>query len=372
MFWADGDDKPLTRYQMLDLSEFLADGKPEDKRNLIIGSQEIVRTNYDDKQEFVNEALRAINADPGNPLGVDISNDGNTVKGINVLRGMTEEIAATGVDNDADPYCGLFGLYEEGVGMPRAGFKYGTVAQDASDSLASVATSSISETIVLLGIDWRHWKGDIEEVLRGSLDYISKNGGVIVPIEILAFDAHQRGRSVELSWTTASEQNSSRFEVQRAESHGKAVGAFYAIDELPAAGESGYERHYGPITDYDVEYGNTYVYRLKMIDNDGSFDFSEEKTVTITGAEGEAWIESISPNPATSNTKLVYGLSAQMNVTVEIYDLAGRKVAAPFNGTANSGVNHLPLGIADLPNGVYTILLSAGDVRVSAQFTVAR
>ncbi|MFP4529481.1 MAG: T9SS type A sorting domain-containing protein, partial [Candidatus Kapaibacterium sp.] len=368
LLWADGDDEMLTRSEMLDITSFMKSGNPEGKKNMIIGSQEMVRENYIKYPEFVNEVLRASYAAPGNPLGEGVSNDGSQVRGINVLRNLVEDIAATGVDGDPEPLCGLMGVYEEGAGMPRVAVEYLSTSNNATDSTAGVATSSITETLVLFGVDWRHWAGSSEEIIRGSFDFVEKNGGIIIPVELMSFDARQRGRSVEIDWTTASEQNSSKFEVQRAEGN----DLFTTVGQLPAAGQSGYQRHYGPVVDNDVQYGHTYVYRLKMIDKDGSFDLSDEKTVTVTGAEGEAWIDGVMPNPATVNTRLVYGLSSEMNVNVDLYDMAGRKVANVFKGMASSGINELPLETADLPNGVYTVLLTAGEIQVSAQFTVAR
>ncbi len=77
---------------------------------------------------------------------------------------------------------------------------------------------------------------------------------------------------------TSSEINSSRFEVERRMETGD---IYNKIESVEAQGTSTTEQTYGPYFDYGVRYGNSYVYRLKMIDKDGSSEYSQEKVVTI-------------------------------------------------------------------------------------------
>jgi hypothetical protein len=80
----------LTRYQRQDIQKFLDEGSTLEKRNFVVGSQELVREMTDPgnglyyDEEFANSVLRATNVDPGNPLGLGVDNDGNSVIGITV------------------------------------------------------------------------------------------------------------------------------------------------------------------------------------------------------------------------------------------------------------------------------------------------
>jgi hypothetical protein len=234
-----------------------------------------------------------------------------------------------------------------------------------------VATVSLTNNTILLGTDWRHI-GNSGGLVRGVFDFIIKNGGSIVPIELADFNAKQRGKSVELNWVTISENNSSHFEIERAEVNEAGTSQFAKIDEREARGNSGYEINYGPVVDADVAWGNTYAYRLRMVDRDGQFEYSDVKTVTLTGAEGNVWMEDIKPNPASAEASLEIGLSDAMNVTVELIDVSGKKVATVVNKHMTAGSREITVDLKDMSSGAYTLVLTAGDVILTQQVNVVR
>jgi hypothetical protein len=371
LFWSDGDDEPITRYQRNDLNKYLDAGVDYDKKNLIIASQEMVRENDDIFPDFVAEKLRAEYVNPGNPLGAGVSNDGNKIVGVGIERNMTHNIMRTQAEGDAEPLSALMSVIEEGVGTAQVAFKYAKYDTLYADSTMGVASTNLINNVVLLGTDWRHF-GNNGGLIRGVFDYIVKNGGSIVPIELAEFNAKQRGKAVELSWTTISENNSSHFEIERAEIDEAGRSAFTKIDQMEAQGNSGYEINYGPIVDADVAWGNKYAYRLKMVDRDGQFEYSEEKVVTLTGAEGSVWMEDVRPNPASAEATFEIGLSEAMNVTVELFDVSGQKVATVVDEHMAAGSREITLNLRNHSSGAYTLVLTAGDVILTKQVSVVR
>ena len=380
MFWTDGgDDATLSRYQKLDLISFLEDNPTPEKRNLIIGSQDMVREldnqangiNYD--PEFAAEVLRAVNYDPSNPLGNGVSNDGNQVVGVAVGLGLTETISATAYDwngnSDVDPYCGLMEVQPEGQGLADVAYEY--VNHDAAPDNATlgVALTGLDRNVIMLGVDWRHWAA-IDRVLRSVLDFVERNGGTIVAVELADFDAKASGRRVDLTWETSSELNSSMFEVEKADVTEAGISSFAKIAELSAAGTSSSPISYGPVQDYEVAYGSSYAYRLKMIDLDGKFDYSDVKVVTIGESEGIS-LGHAQPNPASDVAKFNLDVNGDQNLTIELYDAAGKLIQQIESGSF-SGSEVVEINVRDLASGTYTVLLRSGSTMITRQLHVVR
>jgi len=377
MFWSDGDDSPLTRLQKLNITNFVNDGNVSGKKNLIIMSQEMVRenTNVDDADEvFVRDILRAEYRFPGNPLGNGQNYSGKTITGVNLARDIQFDILATGVAGDANPMPGLMNIVETGEGLSKMAIRYDYAQNNEwpdAARIGGVGTNTLSSNVLYVAIDWRHF-GDIETLLRGSFDFAEGNGGIVVPVELMNFNATAVGKRVELNWRTASEQGSSRFEVERADVNPNGTSNFVKIDEVAAAGNSSIISNYGPIVDNNVNYGNTYSYRLKMVDADGTFDYSDEKTVTLGGIDGKAWLGTVKPNPVNANSVLEYGLGEGMNIEINLYDANGKAVNNLANGYHNMGTYTISLDASNLSSGTYTIVMNVGDTIITQTITLVK
>jgi hypothetical protein len=371
IWWADGDDKPLTRYQRFDLYDFLDEGNTIEKRNLIISSQDIVRehsmNNAFNDEYFTADILRSAYVAPGNPLGAGGDNDGNSVIGVALHRNVEEMIAATGYTGDANPECGLVAVSSTGEGLARATAYYTDHSGAPSDSLSGVAATTLTRNVITMGVDWRHWANN-EDIIRTSVDFIEKNGGTIIPVELTDFDARAIGRRVELNWRTASEYNSDKFEIERTVKTEAGYGIFRKIAEEKAAGRSATPTTYGPVVDNNVEMGTTYVYRLKMIDLTGEYEYSQAREVKI-GENSGAWLGEAMPNPVTNTSELNY--SANGNVRIELFDMSGKLVEVLFDGSVN-GTNTLTIDASQLTSGRYNVVLRSAGVTLTRNINVIK
>ncbi len=367
LFWTDGDDKPFTRLQTLDVENFLMHGDNWQKKNLVAFSQEAARSNPGSK--FVNDYLRASNVAPGNPMGAGVSNDGNSVIGYRVQRDLEEFIRATGYTNDAEPYCGLVSVIEEGEGLAGVAYNYVNTDASVSETTMGVATSTLTTNQIALMVDTRHF-ADMESVLRGVIDYIENNGGYVIPVELLSFDAERVSNHVELNWVTASEYNTARFEVERAVEGEAGLSEFVRIDEVSAAGKSSSELSYGPVVDNKVEFGSTYAYRLKMVDLNGEWEYSGERYVTMTADGGYISLSEAMPNPAVNETKFEYTTSGDMAVTFEVYDMSGSLVGSYSQNGGSKNI--FTLDVMDMSSGTYTVVMRAGDASIIRSVNVVR
>ncbi len=123
-------------------------------------------------------------------------------------------------------------------------------------------------------------------------------------------------------------------------------------------------------TDNDVLMGETYDYWLEAVATSGA------KT-TFGPARGTVFARAVVlgqnyPNPAAAATTVPFGLNAGANVTLAVYDLAGRKVATFMDGYAGPGVHKVAANVSALPAGVYIYRLAAGDEAATRRMVVAR
>ena len=149
-----------------------------------------------------------------------------------------------------------------------------------------------------------------------------------LPVELTAFTATAApdATAVHLAWTTASEKNSARFDIERS-TDGE---TFKRIGMAAAAGTSSTPRTYAR-TDSQLPAERKLYYRLHQVDLDGMTTYSPVRTVALSNLPSGL---ALFPNPARSATTLT-GAAAGAPVTV--FDAVGRAVAtaaADANGTA--------------------------------------
>lgn len=109
-----------------------------------------------------------------------------------------------------------------------------------------------------------------------ALDNIVFSSTSLLPVQLTQFTATNEGLKNSLAWTTASEVNNKGFEIERSQNSAD----FYAIGNIKAQGKAA---NY-TFTDFTPLTGTNY-YRLKAVDNDGSFQYS--KTVAVETSKGK-------------------------------------------------------------------------------------
>ncbi|MBK7629278.1 MAG: DUF4397 domain-containing protein [Ignavibacteriales bacterium] len=173
---------------------------------------------------------------------------------------------------------------------------------------------------------------------------ISLNQGV-VPVELSAFTANVKGSDVSLSWSTATETNNNGFEIQR-----KSGESFVSIGFVRGKGTTTEIQNYS-FTDSKLPVGS-YSYRLKQVDFDGSFEYSNILNVDLTAPSVFA-LEQNYPNPFNPSTIISYSIPQNSFVTIKVYDILGNEVSTLVNQTQSAGKYDLRFDASSLSNGVY-------------------
>ncbi|MGD8781282.1 MAG: T9SS type A sorting domain-containing protein [Ignavibacteria bacterium] len=186
-----------------------------------------------------------------------------------------------------------------------------------------------------------------------------------LPVELISFTASVYGENVILNWRTGTEVNNYGFEIQRTSIHpppyqGDAVGGrgWETIGFINGSGNSNSPKSYS-YTDIPTG-GTTFKYRLKQIDFDGAYEYSDEVEVTLD-AITEYSLEQNYPNPFNPTTTITYQIPETGNVTLKIYDVLGREVTTLVNESQASGVYTVEFNASQLADGVYIYKLQAGD-----------
>jgi hypothetical protein len=161
----------------------------------------------------------------------------------------------------------------------------------------------------------------------------------VLPVELQSFVASMNslnGRDVELKWQSATEINVNHYEVERSVVSGNSPARNWVfIDKKQASGNSNSPQAYS-IYDRKLNIGQ-YAYRLKMVDNDGTFEYSKlEATAQVFGPKSFEMSQNY-PNPFNPSTKIDYQVPADSRVTIELYSISGQRVATLVNEDKSAG-----------------------------------
>lgn len=78
------------------------------------------------------------------------------------------------------------------------------------------------------------------------------------------------------------------------------------------------------------------------------------------------------PNPASNNTVIKYELNENANVTLRVFDIAGKEVMHINEGAKSAGIYSIELNTASLQNGLYFYTFEAGNEKVTRKMTIAK
>jgi hypothetical protein len=109
-----------------------------------------------------------------------------------------------------------------------------------------------------------------------------------------------------------------------------------------------------------VTSGN-YTYRLKQVDFDGTFEYSNEVEVDFKVLTVYSLAQNY-PNPFNPMTKIEFSLVSDSKVTLNIFDVLGQQVTSLINGNLNAGNHNINFGASGLNSGVYFYTIEANGI----------
>jgi len=191
-----------------------------------------------------------------------------------------------------------------------------------------------------------------------AFDDASFNESLPLPVELTSFSAKVSEGEVTLKWQTATEVQNHGFNVERKTNKDR-KRTWEKIGFVNGYGNSNSRKSYSFI-DKDIAESGIYYYRLKQIDTDGNFTYSNELCVTI-GKPMTFVIEQNYPNPFNPVTTIKYRIPELSFVTLKVYDVLGKDIATLVNGEKPAGTYDITWNAENFPSGVYFYRLQAGE-----------
>ncbi|MEM9930073.1 MAG: T9SS type A sorting domain-containing protein, partial [Bacteroidota bacterium] len=192
----------------------------------------------------------------------------------------------------------------------------------------------------------------------GDGDDVVLTATAILPLDLLSFTGEAREKSNFLTWTTANEEDFSHFEVERS-ADVIVPWSVLAQPDLKASGEHEY---------IDESPLSAAYYRLKMVDLDGTFTYSEVVYLEHLFSENAGAMQ-VFPNPSEGQfiVEVSIPLQTEHKQTLELRDLHGRIL---WQYTISSGDTRLQPTLPNLASGVYLLVYRAGDQRSTQRLVI--
>ncbi|MBL6448486.1 T9SS type A sorting domain-containing protein [Fulvivirga sp. 29W222] len=182
-----------------------------------------------------------------------------------------------------------------------------------------------------------------------------------LPIKLLTFEAEPVDGNVDLVWTSAAESNSDYIEIEHA-TDGK---NFSKIGRVEAAGNSTEKNSYAFMHKH-VGYGNHY-YRLKMIDVDGSYEYSWVETAFQKAADFS--LVKLYPVPVADVLTINYNSDNSEPVTFRLIDNVGNTVYM-MKANAKPGYNITYIDSQRLNSGIYVLSATNKGRQISQRIVI--
>lgn len=197
--------------------------------------------------------------------------------------------------------------------------------------------------------------------VRIDRSFCSNSGKIsatgLLPVVLTPLKGYYSHGVSYLFWSSLQESNSSHFEVQRSNDG----VSFYNVGKVQAKSSSDTEVDY-KFADIHTDAGVNY-YRLKLLDKDGRFQYSNifMVNVTITGIN----VTAVYPEPFADRISVSISSELQIRASVKLFDYTG-KVLSSQQVMLNKGVTKFTIENLDkLTGGFYLIQVQAGETVVT-------
>jgi hypothetical protein len=168
-----------------------------------------------------------------------------------------------------------------------------------------------------------------------------------VPVELISFNANYYDSKVNLEWITATETNNQGYEIQRKQENSE----WENIGFIEGYGTTTEQKEYSYIDDISSVQSSVLVYRLKQIDFNGSFEYSEVVELETMPTKFE--LSQNYPNPFNPSTTIRFSLPEETHLKINVYNMLGEHVETLAEGTYEAGNYKVNFDASDLSSGAY-------------------
>jgi hypothetical protein len=182
------------------------------------------------------------------------------------------------------------------------------------------------------------------------------------------------GNFVDLRWGTATEVSNYGFDVHRTQN----FQDWETLGFVEGNGNSNSPKHYS-FLDSTVSPSGVYYYRLKQIDTDGQFAYSDTIAVNFATAVNEPLsdefnynIYGVYPNPMNPTCIVNFSLPFRNIVKIELYTPLGEKISTLTESQFGEGDNFLSLNLSNYTSGIYLLNFRSGTFNKTVKISLIK
>jgi len=303
---------------------------------------------------------------PNNTLGsatVDINYDNANLSyvGATWSYGAAEGYITTATDNTTFIRLGVFGLLVTsgtgGIDILNGVYTTWVRLDFTIDNTGGTPGLLIQPGSNEIGIFSNHSNDPTGTISNQTLTAPSVDDAPL-PVELSTFTGKQEGDKVSLSWQTKTEVDNYGFEVER-KVNGK---EWLKIGFVAGNGNTNSPKDYSYV-DKKPTGGSKFSYRLKQMDTDGKYEYTEAVEVEVKPTKFELYQNY--PNPFNPSTTISFALPEAGNVTLKVYNTLGEEEAILKEGQMEAGIHEIKFNAEELSSGLYIYRLSTGKTTIT-------
>ncbi len=231
----------------------------------------------------------------------------------------------------------------------------GTLPLNVKTKLLTVSMD-ITNTSLTAELSWDASNTGFFDNDDQNVNTTSEGGSDIpLPVELISFSADYKNSEVMLTWKTSTEVNNYGFNVERRINE----GGWESITFIEGNGNSNSPKDYS-YEDKDLFAGGSkFQYRLKQVDNDGAFEYSDVVEVEVIPTEYE--LSQNYPNPFNPSTTIRFSLPKQTQLKINLYNMLGELLETIAEGIYEAGYYKVTFNAMNLPSGAYIYRLEGSE-----------
>lgn len=195
------------------------------------------------------------------------------------------------------------------------------------------------------------------------------DSSAVVPLEMTNFTSSIDDGKVKLTWETYSETNCKGFEIERASFSTTPIQDWETIGFVNGNGTTTQKQFYSFIDTPSKE--GIYLYRIKQIDFDETFKYSNQIEVNFSIIKGFVLLQNY-PNPFNATTTISYQVPYSSKVILKVYEVLGGELDILVNEVKPIGIHEVTFDASRLPSGFYLYRMIANDQSFTNKMMLAK
>lgn len=252
------------------------------------------------------------------------------------------------------------GFYDPGANMAAPALAFNHISATATGGIVVNSVTYTDPTHITLNINTTsvpvgNYSITVTNPDGQSTPSASAILSVTAPLPVTSLGLSARLNSnltVLLNWATETEFHNRGFYIERNETND--INNWQTLGFVSGAGNNSLRKNYSYV-DNNISLGHNYKYRLRQVDIDNQFSFSNEVLVRVKDMQKDMLLLNSFPNPFRNTSSINYNLPSSGNVSIKLFNAVGAEIALLANQYQQQGTYSIAFD-ADkykLSRGVY-------------------